>query len=43
VLVTPGDTLANTFQKTFRRWLLDTLAPEPATEPGGTAKTPVNP
>lgn len=22
VLVTPGDTLANTFQKTFRRWLL---------------------
>ncbi|CAN5722340.1 molybdenum cofactor-independent xanthine hydroxylase subunit HpxD [soil metagenome] len=23
VLVTPGDTLANTYQKTFRRWLLD--------------------
>lgn len=23
VLVTPGDTLANTFQKCFRRWLLD--------------------
>lgn len=23
VLVTPGDTLANTFQKTFRRWLLN--------------------
>lgn len=25
VLVTPGDTLANTFQKTFRRWLLARL------------------
>ncbi len=26
VLVTPGDTLANTFQKTFRRWLFDHAA-----------------
>lgn len=26
VLVSPGDTLANTFQKTFRRWLTSTLA-----------------
>ncbi len=26
VLVTPGDTLANTFQKSFRRYLLDRLA-----------------
>lgn len=25
VLVSPGDTLANTFQKTFRRWLLASL------------------
>lgn len=27
VLVTPGDTLANTFQKTFRQWLQAQLAP----------------
>lgn len=30
VLVSPGDTLANTFQKTFRRWLLASL---PADDP----------
>jgi vanillate O-demethylase monooxygenase subunit len=29
VLVTPGDTLATTFQKTFRRWLLAGLAKKP--------------
>lgn len=29
VLVTPGDTLANTFQKTFRRWLIDTAGTSP--------------
>jgi phenylpropionate dioxygenase-like ring-hydroxylating dioxygenase large terminal subunit len=27
VLVTPGDTLANTFQKTFRQWLSQVLQP----------------
>lgn len=27
VLVTPGDTLANTFQRTFRKWLLKSLGP----------------
>ena len=27
VLVTPGDTLANTFQRTFRKYLLRTLGP----------------
>lgn len=29
VLVTPGDTLANTFQKTFRQWLQKQISPAP--------------
>ena len=31
VLVSPGDTLANTFQKTFRRWLLSNLSADDQT------------